>query len=60
MDRNTAGNVHAAEVIEAAAKLYKKLMHGHWMDGKKQRKINSDFSKLLLAMDLTEMERNLQ
>ena len=29
VDRNTAGNVHAAEVTEAAAKLYNKLMHGH-------------------------------
>ena len=59
VDRNTAGNVHAAKVIESAAKLYKKLLHGHWWDGKKKRKINSDFSKLPLAMDLTEMERNL-
>ena len=59
VDRNTAGNVHAAEVIEAAAKLYKKLMHSHWWDGQKKRKINSNFSKLPLAMDLTEMERNL-
>ena len=59
VDRNAAGNVHAAEVSEAAAKLYKKLMHGHWWDGKMNRKINSDFSKLPLPMDLTKMERNL-
>ena len=59
VDRHTAGSVHAAEVAEAAAKLYNKLMHGHWLDGQKKRRINSDFSKLGLAMDLTEMERNL-
>ena len=34
VDKNTAGNVHAAEVAEAAEKLYKKLIHGHWWDGK--------------------------
>ena len=27
VDKNTAGNVHAAEVTEAAEKLYKKLIH---------------------------------
>lgn len=59
VDRNTAGNVHAAELIEAAAKLYKKFQDGQWWDGKKKRRINTDFSKLALATDLTEMERNL-
>ena len=59
VDNNTAGNVHAAEVTEAARNLYNKLMHGHWWDGRKKRLINSDFSKLQLAMNLSEMERNL-
>ena len=59
VDNNTAGNVHAAEVTEAARNLYNKLMHGHWWDGRKKRRINSDFSKLQLAMNLSEMERNL-
>ena len=59
MDRNTAGNVHAAELTEAAAKLYKKLKDGQWWDGRTKQTINSDFSKLALATDLTEMERNL-
>ena len=51
--------MHAAELIEAATKLYKKLKDGQWWDGKKKRRINSDFSKLALATDLSEMERNL-
>ena len=59
VDKNTAGNVHAAEVTEAAANLYKKLMQGHWWDGRKKIIINSDFSKLPFAMNLSEMERKL-
>ena len=59
VDRSRAGNVHAAELIEAATNLYKKLQDGHWWDGKKKRRINGDVSKLALATDLTEMERNL-
>ena len=59
VDKNTAGNVHAAEVTDAIRNLYNTLMHGHWWDGRKKRMINSDFSKLQLAMNLSEMERNL-
>lgn len=59
VDRMKAGNVHAAELSKAAANVYEQLQSGHWWDGKKKRRINNDVSKLALATNLSEMERNL-
>ena len=59
VDKNKAGNVHAAELSDAAGKLYHKLANGHWWDGKKRRKINHDFSKLKYATDLSDLEKKL-
>jgi len=58
VDRTKAGNVHAAELGKAAANVYEELQNGHWWDGKKKRRINNDVSKLALATNLSEMERN--
>ena len=59
VDRTKAGNVHAAELTTAAANIYSVLAKGFWSDGKKKRRINNDVSKLALATNLSEMERNL-
>ena len=59
VEKDKAGNVHAAELTEAAASLYRKLKDGQWWDGSKRRKINFDFSKLPLAVGLSQMEKNL-
>ena len=43
----------------AAAALLQKLQHGFFMDRGKRRKINGDFSKLIFAEHLTDLQRKL-
>ena len=59
VDREKAGNVHAAELAEAAAKLYERLAKGYYLHGSRRLPIKYDVSKLRYADKLTPMERNL-
>ena len=59
VDKSKAGNVHAAEITDAAAGLYRKLAKGTWWDGTRERNINHDYTKLRYAKGLTDMERKL-
>ena len=59
VDREKAGNVHAAELAEAAAKLYERLAKGYYLHGSRRLPINYDVSKLRYADKLSPMERNL-
>ena len=53
------GTELAADLSDAAAKLYEKLVKGYYWDGRKKRKINHDITKLSYAYDLSREERNL-
>ena len=53
------GTELAAELSDAAAKLYEKLAKGYYWDGRKKRRINHDITKLPYAMDLSSEERRL-
>ena len=47
VDREKAGNVLSAELVDSATKLYEKLAKGYWLDSQgKRRRINHDFTKL--------------
>ena len=60
VDREKAGNVLSAELVEAASKLYEKLAKGSWIDFQgTKRKINHDFTKLQYAENITPMQRDL-
>ena len=59
VDTQKPGQIHAAELADAAANLYKKLAKGYWTDGKKRRKINHDLTKLPYAENLSPLEKNL-
>ena len=59
VDTEKPGTELAAELSDAAAKLYEKLAKGHFWDGRKKRKINHDLTKLPYAMDLSTEERRL-
>ena len=60
VDRDKAGNVLSAELVDSATKLYEKLAKGYWLDSQgKRRKINHDFTKLQYAENLTKMQRDL-
>ena len=60
VDRDTAGNVLASELVESATKLYEKLTKGYWIDSLgKKRRINNDFTKLQYAENLTKMQKDL-
>ena len=60
VDREKAGNVLSAELVESATKLYEKLAKGYWVDFQgKRRRINHDFTKLQYAENITNMQRDL-
>ena len=59
VDTEKPGTELAAELSDAAAKLYVKLAQGYYWDGRKKRKINNDLTKLPYAMDLSIEERRL-
>ena len=60
VDREKAGNVLSAELIDSATKLYEKLAKGYWKDTDgKRRRINHDFTKLQYAENITDMQRDL-
>ena len=60
VDREKAGYVLSAELVESATKLYEKLAEGYWVDVQgKRRRINHSFTKLQYAENITNMQRDL-
>ena len=51
--------LHAAELIEAAQGLYRRLEKGKWWDGRTWRSVNRDVSKLAQIPTLSENEKKL-
>ena len=59
VDSKKGGVQLAAELTEAAGKLYVKLEKGLCWDGAKKQRINHDVTKLKYALELSPMEKDL-
>ena len=60
VDREKAGNVLAAELVDSAAQLDEQIAKGYWLDAHgKRRRINHDFTKLQYAENITNMQKDL-